>query len=166
MSILIDLLLLVVICFCLIKHLRLGLFCSVLSLLKFIVAFVVALFLGGYVGGLLGRLFPTVGGGRLFAVICYVLVFVAAYVVFSLIIKGLSKLEVPVLTKVDKFLGAVLGLVFGLLSASMISVILYMVLEIYTAISGNSEALFIYNDSYVFKFIYDLKIFGFIGSLI
>jgi hypothetical protein len=130
-----------------------------------IVAVVVAFLLGGYVGRLLGDLFPTVGGGKLFAVICYVLAFVVAYILFSLIIKGLSKLEVPVLTKVDKFLGALLGLVFGLLLSSSISVILYTVLEIYSTLSGNAEALFIYSDSYIFKIIYDLKIFGFIGSL-
>ena len=165
MSIFIDILLLFVICFCLIKHLRLGLFCSILSLLKFILAFVVALFLGGYSGKLLADLFPTVGGGRLFAVICYVLVFVVAYVVVSLIIKGLSKLKVPVLTKVDKLLGALLGLILGLLLSSMISGIVYTILEIYSTLSGNAEALFIYSDSYIFKIIYDLKIFGFIGSL-
>ena len=166
MSIFVDLLLLVVICFCLIKHLRLGLVCSILSLLKFVIAFVFALFLGGYVGRLISSFFPSVVGGKLTVILCYVLTFVAAYVLFSIIIKGLSKLDIPVLTKVDKFLGALLGLVFGLLSSSMISVILYMILEVYSAISGDQAAMLIYNDSYIFKFLYDLEIFGIIGNII
>ena len=165
MSIFIDLLLAFVICFALIKHLKLGLFCSILNLGKFIVSLIIAWLLGGYAGGLVAKLFPSVGGGKLFVILCYAFVFVVSYIIFTLIIRALSKVKLPIVTTIDKILGTLLGLLLGLLTASLISVIIYAILEICVFFSDNYEVMLVYSDSYVFKFIYDLKIFDFIANL-
>ena len=165
MSIFIDIILAAVICYSLIRHLRLGLVCSILNFAKFLLSFVAALLLGGYVGGFIASHFENVAGMKFFGVGCYVAVFIGAYILQTLLIKRLSKLEIPVVTAVDKLLGALLGLILGFLSASMMSVIIFTVLDIASFISGNEGVMSVYADSYVFKFIYDFKIFDFLRSL-
>jgi CheY-like chemotaxis protein len=66
----------------------------------------------------------------------------------------------------DKVLGLALGIVLGLLSASLISTALYSVIELVAAVNSNSDIMNLFNDSYVFKFMYNLKMFDFIRSLI
>ena len=100
------------------------------------------------------------------SIIAYVLIFIAAFVIFSILIKGLSKIKIPVVTKVDKILGLILGLVLGVLSVAFISTATYSILELISAVRGEGEIMRIYSDSHVFKFIYDLRIFEFIRKLI
>jgi uncharacterized membrane protein required for colicin V production len=100
------------------------------------------------------------------SIIAYVLIFIAAFVILSILIKGLGKIKIPVVTKVDKILGLILGLVLGVLSVAFISTATYSVLELISAVRGEGEIMRIYSDSHVFKFIYDLRIFEFIRKLI
>ena len=100
------------------------------------------------------------------SIIAYIVIFIAAFIVLSIVIKGLSKIKIPVVTKLDKILGVVLGLVLGVLTVAFISTATYSILELVAAMKGNEEVMKIYSDSYVFKFIYDLRIFEFIRKLI
>ena len=100
------------------------------------------------------------------SIIAYIVIFIAAFIILSIVIKGLSKIKIPVVTKLDKILGVVLGLVLGVLTVAFISTATYSILELVAAMKGNEEIMKIYSDSYVFKFIYDLRIFEFIRKLI
>ena len=100
------------------------------------------------------------------SIIAYVVIFIVAFIVLSIVIKGLSKIKIPVVTKLDKILGVVFGLVLGALTVAFISTATYSILELVAAMKGNEEVMKIYSDSYVFKFIYDLRIFEFIRKLI
>lgn len=100
------------------------------------------------------------------AMIAYVIIFVAAYIVLSIVIKGFSKIKIPIITKIDKLLGITLGLALGVLGVAFISTAIYSILEFISAIKNSEEIMKIYSDSRVFKFIYDLRIFEFIRKLI
>ncbi|MBR4032112.1 MAG: CvpA family protein [Clostridia bacterium] len=100
------------------------------------------------------------------AIIAYVLIFVVAYIVLSIVIKGFSKIKIPIITKIDKLLGITLGLALGVLGVAFISTAIYSILEFISAIKNSEEIMKIYSDSHVFKFIYDLRIFEFIRKLI
>ena len=100
------------------------------------------------------------------AILAYVVIFVVAYIALSIVVKGFSKIRIPLITKIDKLLGVTLGLVLGILCVAFISTALYSILEFISAIKGSEEIMKIYSDSHVFKFIYDLRIFEFIRKLI
>ena len=99
-------------------------------------------------------------------IIGFAVSFFAVFFLSGLIIRMLSKIKIPIITKIDKLLGLVLGLIIGALSVSLIATAVYSVAEIVTLIDGGSEAMSVYNDSYFFKFVYDLKLFDFIRNLI
>jgi uncharacterized membrane protein required for colicin V production len=100
------------------------------------------------------------------AIIAYVAVFVVVFLILMLVFFLLEKIKLPLFTGIDKLLGLALGIVLGLLSASLISTAVYSLLEFLAAMNPDSEILNLYNESYVFKFIYNLKIFEFIRNLI
>ncbi len=99
-------------------------------------------------------------------IIAYALVYIVAFLVLTLIISLLCKIKIPLLTTIDKFLGAILGLVLSVLSLSIVSTVLFTSLQFFAELRGNPEILDVYNNSYVFKFIYELRIFEFIRNLI
>lgn len=100
------------------------------------------------------------------AVIGYVVVFVVAYIVLTVVVAGLKKIKIPILTGIDKALGLVLGLALGLFNASLIATAVYFALEYFAAMNSDSTIMNVYSNSYIFRFIYDLKIFEFIRNLI
>ena len=104
--------------------------------------------------------------GIICAIIAYALVFAVAFLVLSLVVMCLKKIKIPLLTGVDKLLGLVLGLVLGVLSCSMIATLVYSGVQFLAAMNDNAEIMSLYYDSYVFRFIYELKIFEFIRTLI
>lgn len=100
------------------------------------------------------------------AIVAYLAVFLIAFVVLSIVVMGLKKIKIPILTGIDKTLGLILGLVLGLFSASLIATAVYSGLQFLSAMNGNGNIMNVYSDSYVFKFVYDLRIFEFIRNLI
>ncbi|MBQ8407255.1 MAG: CvpA family protein [Clostridia bacterium] len=100
------------------------------------------------------------------AIVAYVAVFLIVYIVLSIVVKCLKSIKIPILTGLDKTLGLLLGMVLGLLSASLIATAVYSFLEFLAATNSDSAILDVYNNSYVFKFIYSLRIFEFIRNLI
>ena len=170
MAIVIDIVFVALFFFCVIRHARLGLACSVLSAGKFLFSILCASILAKPVALLLGYAFDALltnegAVGLLAGVLGFAVSFFAVYLLSGLIIRAISKIKIPIITKVDKFLGLCLGIIIGALSLSVIAVAVYSALEIITFIDGGG-AMSVYDDSYVFKFVYDLKLFDFIRNLV
>ena len=171
MSVFLDILLVAILVFCIIRHFKLGLACSVLTFGKFILALVLASIFRKPVAELVLKAFSDsklpAGIVNMFSgIIAFALIFAVVIIASTIIIYMISKIEIPVITGFDKFLGLALGVILGVVSVSIISTVVYSVLELITSIDASSECMNVYNDSYVFKFVYDLKIFEFIRKLI
>jgi uncharacterized membrane protein required for colicin V production len=104
--------------------------------------------------------------GILAGIIGFAVSFFAVFFASGLIIRMLSKIKIPIITKIDKLLGLCLGLIIGALSISLLTTAIYSIAEIVVFLDETSDAMRLYNDSYVFRFIYDLKLFDFIRNLI
>ena len=100
------------------------------------------------------------------SILGYVAVFIVAFAVISVVISCLKKIKIPVLTSFDKWLGLGLGIVLGLFAASLLSTVFYTALEVAAALTGDGRIMDFYNDSFVFKIIYELKIFEFVRNLL
>ena len=162
MAIFFDVVLVAILLFAVIRHASLGLTCSILSAGRFFASLILASILCYPVAAIFyGIGIPSAVSG----IIAYIAVFIAAMLLSKLFIKLLSKIKIPIITRVDKILGFVLGLVLGLVVTSLLSTLIYTVLEARAVISSEADAMSAYYDSYVFKFIYELKIFEFIRNL-
>ncbi len=100
------------------------------------------------------------------AIIAYISIFLVVFIVLTIVLFFVKKIEIPVFKTLDKVLGLVLGLALGIFSASLIATTAYSILEFVSAMNTDSTVMNVYSGSYVFKFIYDLKIFEFIRNLI
>ncbi|MBQ4091097.1 MAG: CvpA family protein, partial [Clostridia bacterium] len=132
MSIVIDLAIVAMVVLCAVRHYKLGLFCSLLTFGKFVAAIILAGILRTPLA-LLG-LNIIVGGGQYtpvqsaFAgIIAFVVIFAAVIAVSGFLIKKLSKIEIPIITRFDKLLGLALGLVIGVFVASLAATAAYTV---------------------------------------
>ncbi len=162
MAVFFDILLIAVLALTVIKHCRLGLACSVLNAMRFVFAILVAVLLCYPVAAIVRSLGVS---EALSGIIAFVIIFVVTLILSKLLIKLLSKIKIPLITKLDKFLGFVLGLVLGAVFVSLAATTLYTVIEFISLIGDGGDIMQIYEDSYVFKFIYDLKLFDFIRNL-
>ena len=171
MSIAIDIIITAVFLFFTVRFAILGLACSLLSSCKFLFSIICASLLASPVAMLMGVMLEgtamaEVAVSSLSGVVGFVVSFLVIFLLSGLIIRLLSKIKIPVITKVDKLLGLVLGLIVGLLTVSAIATAVYAVAEVVAVVGLDPAALDVYEDSYVFKFVYDLKIFDFIRNLI
>lgn len=96
--------------------------------------------------------------GVISTVLGYVLFFILAFVALTIAIWLVSRItKLPILKQCDKLLGLLLGLLSALCVVTLLSTIFYGI--IYA--TGNMAA---YEDSILFKFLYDLHIFRFIWN--
>lgn len=100
------------------------------------------------------------------AILGYLAVFLVTFVALTVVIACLKKIKVPLLTSFDKWLGLGLGILLGVFAAALLSTVFYTALEVAAALTGDGRILDFYNDSLIFKFIYDLKIFEFVRNLL
>lgn len=100
------------------------------------------------------------------AILGYILVFVVVFFALTVVIACLKKIKIPVLTSFDKWLGLGLGILLGLFGASLLSTVFYTALEVAAALTGDGNIMDFYNDSFVFKLIYNLKVFEFVRNLL
>lgn len=171
MSLFLDILIVAILVFSIVRHYKLGFACSLLTFGKFILALILASIFRKPVAELVLQAFADseLPGGivnMLSGIIAFVLIFVAVIAVSTIIIHMISKINIPLITGFDKFLGLALGIVLGLASVSIISTVAFSILELITSLDAGSQCMNVYSDSYVFKFIYDLKFFEFIRKLI
>ena len=161
MAIFIDILLITVFLFCIIKHARLGLACSVLLATRLVGSLMVA----GLIYYPIARLLHAIGlAEAVSGTVAFISVFIASMMLSKLLIELISKIRIPIVTKVDKFLGLLLGILLGFIVTSLISTVIYTFIDLSSRTSDGS-AVSAYYDSYIFKFIYELKIFEFIRNL-
>ena len=170
MSIVIDLAILAIVVLFAVRHYKLGLFCSLLTFGKFIAAIILASILRTPLA-LLG-LDLIVGGGEYtpvqnaFAgIIAFVVIFAAVIAVSGFLIKKLSKIEIPIITRFDKLLGLALGVVIGIFIASLASTATFTVMEFISSAANKPQIMDVYNSSYVFKFIKEISLFEFVRSI-
>ena len=162
MAIFFDIVLLAIFVITVIRHFSLGLACSVLNAGRLLFSLLVAAILCYPIGAV----FYSLGVPSAFSgVIAFIVIFVVTLILSKLLIKLLSKIKIPVITKVDKFLGLLLGIVLGAIFVSFLSTAVYTVIELISSVNAESEIMSVYEDSFVFKFIYDLKLFDFIRNL-
>ena len=100
------------------------------------------------------------------AIVAYISVFLLAYIGTTVAVFLIKQIKIPIITSIDKYLGLGLGIIFGLLVSSLIATVIYSFAELSAAVSDNGTMMNVYNDSLIFKFIYDLRIFEFIRKLI
>ncbi len=170
MSIVLDIIILAILVLCAMRHFKLGLLCSVFNAGKLILAIVLASLLTKPVGSLIQPLLSGSASesvsGMFSGIIAFILVFLAVIIASSIAILLISKIKIPILTKFDKLLGLVLGICIGIFTVSLISTAAYSIIEFISNIKQDPEIMNVYHDSYLFKFVYDLKIFEFIREII
>jgi uncharacterized membrane protein required for colicin V production len=171
MHLIIDTALIVVIVLFALKHYRIGFFCSVLNVGRFIVATALAaLFRAPVAALIMGLIFEggesTPVANMLSGMIAFVLIFVLVVVISGLIIRAISNIKIPIITDFDKWLGLALGAILGVITASVVSTALYSVLEFISGVRNSPELMEIYEHSFVFKLIYGAGVFEFIRNLI
>lgn len=161
MAIFIDILLASVFVLCIIRHARLGLACSVLSATRLVGSLLAASLIYYPVA----RLLHAIGVAEaLSGTVAFIAVFIVSMIFSKLLIRVISNIKIPIVTRVDKFLGFLLGIVLGFVFTSLISTVIYTLLDLFSALTDSSN-INAYNDSYLFEFIYELKIFEFIRNL-
>ena len=161
MAIVFDVLLVAIFLFMVIRHAILGLTCSILMAGRFFASLILAGVLCYPVAALLHFIgIPSALSG----ILAFVAIFIGAMILSKILITWLSKIQIPLITKVDKTLGLVLGIVLGLIATSLLATVIYTVLEVSAVVSAQPEVMASFNSSYVFRFIYNLRIFEFIRN--
>lgn len=159
MSVTIDIFLLIVIGLVTFKNYLSGFIKSVLGLGRLILAVIICAIFGYMVSDMV----QTLLGGKVPALLAgmlgYVLLFTLSCLLLTFAVNIISKIvtSIKLVKLCDKLLGAALGFVSGLLIICFISTVSYGIFDVL----GKPE---IYEDSFVFKFTYDMDIFGFISD--
>lgn len=161
MAIFIDALLLALFAFTVIKNWHGGFMRAVLGMGRLIISFLAALGLGS----VSAELWVSDTDGIAVPIIGFIIVFVVTFIAITVVMFLVSKIKLPVITKADKLLGLLLGIVLGAIYVSLISTTVYSVIELLDTL-GNETAMSVYTDSRVFRFVYDLKIFEFVRSIL
>ena len=96
----------------------------------------------------------------------YILVFLVVFIALTIVIALLRNIKIPVISTLDKWLGLALGVILGLFSTSLLATVVYTALEVAATLTGDVGIMDFYNDSYVFKFVYNLRFFEFVRNLL
>ena len=163
MSVLIDVIVIAVFLFPVLKYWHKGLIQAILGVGKFIAAIISAIMLGRPIALLVNNIFEL---GWMSSILAYVAVFLVSLLVFSILCLSLKSIKIPIKSTVDKVLGLCLGILIGVLSATTVATVTHSVLEFISTVNGNYDVMNCYYDSYIFKFVNEIGIFGFIRSLI
>lgn len=171
MNMLVDAIFVVIFVYFAIKFYKIGIFGTILGVGRLLLSFVTSFLLGKYVYeyivfGIMSEWVGRPVAQILGTVVSYVLVFIVAFAVSSIVIVSVKKLETPLISRIDRSIGLIFGLSLGLCITSVISTTLYSALDLISSISGSADVLRVYNDSAVFKFVYDLNFLNFVRNLI
>lgn len=159
MNITIDIILVGIILFTLIKYYCAGFVKSAFKLGRLVLTFIVTALLGPVLSDLIiGMLRDKAGAFA--SVWGYIILFAAVFVGLTFLANILSKLvEKSIFATADKLLGIALGVVSAALLCGFVSAVYYG----YLSLSGNLD---VYENSVIFKFFHDINIFGFIADKI
>ncbi len=160
MSLAIDIILVAVFVLQVIFGWKRGLTGVVLGIARIAISLILALLLGPTIGKSVGD------GGALSGILGYIAVFVVTYVVATIIMAIVKKIKIPIISTLDKLFGILIGVVLGIITISLISVPLHSLLSTLSEVSGKSSFEEVYNNSYIFKFVAESNIFGFIKDVL
>ncbi len=160
MSGIIDVILILVLALQIFLGWRRGLTGVVLGFARIILSFLSALALGPAIGDAFGN------GGFFSRVLGYISVFAVTFVGATVLMYIFRQIRIPLVSKIDKLLGILIGAALGVLTVSLIAVMLNSLLSAMTWISNNQAYIEVYNNSHVFKFINESNIFGFIKDVL
>lgn len=148
-------------------------------LLAIMILFPMIYYKKGLFGSILGfgRLFLSLVGAVLFGKILKaadsdnvlggaIASFLLIYVILTVVIFCMKHIDIPLLTKFDKLMGLLMGAGLGLLCVCILSTVLYSVLDLLSMAKNDPKIMDVYNDSQVFKLIYDLGMLEYIRNLI
>ena len=171
MNMLVDAIFVVIFLYFAIKFYKIGIFGTVLGIGRLLLSFVASFLLGEYLSRYVVLKIMNEWAGEPIAsilsiVISYALVFMAAFAISSIVIVSVKRLETPLVFRIDRSLGLIFGLALGLCVTSLISTALYSALEVISSVSRSSGALNVYNDSSIFKFVFNLDFLNFVRDLI
>ena len=152
MSVIIDIILVAILALQIFFGWRRGLTGVVLGFARIILSFVLALILGD--GGFLSR------------VLAYICVFILTFVCATIVMYLLKSIKIPVISTLDKLLGILIGFALGMITVSMIAVMLNSLLSALTWLTSDNSYIAVYDNSYVFKFVNEFNIFGFIKDIL
>ena len=164
MNIVIDIILLGLIAFFVLKYFKAGLALSIIGFVRFLIAIIIAILLGNLFGSLIKNVTGYDGGGLI--ILGYIVAFFAAYICITLLMKLVKKINIPIISFADKLLGGALGLIMGISITSAVSVLLYAVINFATKFDAESNLMYVYDNSVIFKFLCDFSIFEFLIDLI
>lgn len=96
----------------------------------------------------------------------YILVFALVFLLLTVVISSTRRAEPRFIYKIDRFLGALLGIALGFCATSVISSLLYSGIEVAYNLCRIDAIMSIYNDSVIFKTVFELSIFDYVRNLI
>ena len=172
MNVLIDIILVFAFAYCVLRYSKVGLLTSVLRFSKPTLALLLSVSLGGIASDLIYGFLAVESGGKTYllaimsSILGHISVFAISFILISMIIDLISSVKIPIISKIDRVLGAFLGIFVGFVIASAISTGAFSVLSALHNTVGDSVLMNVYHDSFVFKNVYNLRFFEFIKELI
>lgn len=143
MSLIIDFVIIAIIAVSVFLYAKRGLVGVAIDIAGFILSALVAWYfspmIGGYISGFMKNIVKNGEGGivsdiltsnALSRIIAFTAVFLICMIVVKMIVRLAKSIKLPIISTVDKLLGAVLGLLLGLAWAQVASMMVYALLEI------------------------------------
>lgn len=143
MSFLIDFAVVAIIVLSVILYAKRGLVGVIIDIAGFILSAIVAWYFSPMIGGYLSEIIEkSVPDGEgivesfltsdvLARIIGFAIVFIVCMIVVKFIIKLTKNIKIPIVSGIDKCLGAILGLILGLAWAQIASIVVFASLEIF-----------------------------------
>lgn len=171
MNMLIDALLLVIFLYLTVKFYKIGILGAFFGTARLCLSLAASYLLGGSVSRLIlafaykGREY-TMMESSLSLIASYIFVFAVVFLLMTVLTWATRRAEPRFIYKIDRFLGALLGIALGLCATSLISSVVYSGIEVAYNISRIDAIMSIYNDSVIFKTVFELSIFDYVKNLI
>ena len=171
MNVLVDATLVIIFLYLTVKFYKIGIIGVFLGATRLILSLAASYLLGGTVSRLIlsgiSRSREYTAADSIISLICsYILVFAIVFLLITVLSSATRRAEPRFIYKIDRSMGALLGISLGLCATSIISSLLYSALETAYALSRVDAIMSIYNDSLVFKTVFELSIFDYVRNLI
>lgn len=171
MNMLIDALLVVIFLYLTVKFYKIGIIGAFFGAARLCLSLTASYLLGGSISSLIlssgykTREYSALESA-LSLIAAYILVFAIVFLLMTVLERATRRAEPRFIYKIDRFFGALLGITLGLCAVSLISSILYSGIEMAYAVSHLDGVMSVYNDSIIFKTVFELSIFDYVRNLI
>lgn len=99
------------------------------------------------------------------SIIAYIVCFVASFFFFAWLRKKIKQRRSPFFRVLDSIMGFLIGVALGCCAMFALSAVIFTVFQVIIVFDANSPVTAIYQNSYVFKFVNQFDILGFIKNL-